>query len=62
MQKQRKSKARDNRPARERYWRKHTLRDRKVRRIMKNNAHLTKDEALKLWEEQRKGRRMKKAS
>ena len=61
-----KSKARDKRPARARYWELGTPRRKKVRNIMRNcaNARAASDRlgyaaALRLWESQRKGRMRK---
>lgn len=48
MQKQKKSKAKDTRPARDRYWKKHTLRTRKVRRLAANLG-VSIGEAFELW-------------
>lgn len=49
------SKARDERPARDRYWRTLRLCQNKVAHITKSSG-CTPDEALVLWHSQRKGR------
>lgn len=51
----RRSKSPDNRPARARYWNTGQLRKHKVAHIMKS-AGLSRAEALRQWESQRKGR------
>jgi hypothetical protein len=51
------SKRRDERPARTRYWQKHQLRTHKVHNLMRC-CGMTQEDATKLWTDTRK-RRMK---
>ena len=50
----------NNSPSRQRYWASGKLRERKIKRLMKA-CHLTRAEATIQWEDQRQGRRMKRA-
>ena len=50
-----KSKRRDDRPSRKRYWMKRTLEERKVRHLVKH-CGMTKQSAYNRWHTERKGR------
>jgi hypothetical protein len=50
-----KSKAKDNRPARKRYWLKRTLEKNKIKNLMKY-CKMSKEQAMKFWHSNRKGR------
>lgn len=55
QQSSKKSKRPDNRPARERYWRLHRLREHKVRNLVRYRG-MTPEAAVKFWVSVRKGR------
>lgn len=55
----RRSKSPDKRPARARYWSTKQLQANKVRNLMRSNPHLSKDDALDLWQDARKTRQVR---
>jgi hypothetical protein len=54
-QQSRKSKSKDERPARKRYWTRRKLEQHKVRQLVKWRG-ITYEQALKVWQQARKGR------